>query len=1663
VADDGVLDIAATNNGAQIQTLSGSGTVLLGGQTLTLTNAGATSTGAEFAGTIAGSGGMVVAGGTEQLSGANTYTGATSINAGATLALAGQGNIASSSGVADNGVFNIAATNAGAHIQSLSGSGSVLLGAQTLTLTNAAGAFAGTVSGSGAVTVSGGVQQFSGANAYAGATTIGTGGTLALAGSGSIATSGGVADDGVFNIAATDHGAAIRTLSGSGSVVLGCKDLTLTHASGSFAGTIDGGCGGVNVAGGTEVLSGANRYTGATTIGADAALALSGSGSIALSSGVADNGSLSIAAAGNGVQIKSLSGSGSVILGGQTLTLTNANGVFAGSINGSGGLALTGGVETLTGNTSHTGATTIGHGGTLALAGTASIASSSGVVADGTLDIAGMSGQAAVKTLSGSGSVILGGQSLTLTAASGNFSGAISGAGGLAIASGTETLSGTNTYSGDTGIGHGATLALAGAGSIASSRVVDNGTLDISAARGGAAIKSLTGGGDVLLGANTLTLSAAGDSFGGRMSGAGGLSVTGGTETLTADQGYTGATDVADGATLLLAGSGAIAASSAVTVDGNLGIGATTDGASIKSLSGSGQVDLGARTLALTQANGNFAGTISGAGGLNVDGGTETLSGVNAYTGGTAIATGATLALAGQGSIAASSVVDNAGTFDIAATNDGATLHNLTGAGDVYLGGKTLTLSGASGVLAGSIHGAGGGLTVSGGNVTLTGNDDYSGATTIAGGATVALAGSGSIAASTVADAGTLDLAGAGGNVSIRSLSGAGLVKLGANSLTLSKADGQFGGVISGNGGLNVNDGSFTLAGNNSYTGKTSVNNAMLTISSMLNLGTGQSALELNNATLHTTASMNGDRAITLTNQGTLDVDAGTTLAQTGTVSGSGTLVKQGSGLLTMNGTLANNGGLKVAQGTLALSGVNSYTGDTTVSSGAHLLIDSDASLGAASGKLNFDGGTVQTSASLDSARAVTVSAQDGHLDTAGADSVVTLNGNLGGAGRLYKDGAGTLVLAGDNAGGNGALNQPGDGWTGGLTVNDGIVKVTNSYGLGWGSVMTFNSGTIYATVDILTGQAIHMGRDISINTDSGTTTTLSGVLTSSDVGDGCFTKTGTGTLNVTGTATIDATCVAQGKLLANGSYTSNVTVAPGATLGGSGRIRGDVMVRGILSPGNSPGMLTADATVTMATGSRYKEDIGGDKQASASSPIGATGYYSYLHVTGSKQFVIQPGSTLAPTLKDLYSVNESGYGSAPVAPAMGQTYRIITADGGIVGRFDTVTQPDGLDGLRMAAFYDYGGNNSIELKVLPASYKTWFKDGNGNGRSVAAALDRIVDLDQSGKASTLQDQLLYRTASYDADKLGVLVKDLPGEVHGALAAAAPQAGWNLQRSVLKRDAKDDGRALWIDIGANHGDWRGDRTASGFDTDTVQITVGGDLLHTRDARLGVGASRANTNLSAGAASGTLHQNKVFVYGEAATAGLVFDGIGSVGRDKVDSNRSDPFEQAFLLRGHAGGNSAMLGAGVRAPLEVNGTKVEPFARVTVQKAERDAYAESPDGLGALALDRYAATGTRIVAGLSADSRNTDPLRASTWRFNLGAGVDAGALARPTLGASLARTGTVIAGPESGRVFVQGGVSGSLQMKKGAYLYYGLTGEARSGYTQLGGNGGVRVVF
>jgi autotransporter-associated beta strand protein len=231
----------------------GANNVLLGSATLTT---GGTNSDSGFAGAITGTGAIIKIGtGKFTLNGTNTYSGGTVISAG-TLQLGFGGTTGSIIGnVTDNANFAINRSDAFT--------------------------FSGVISGTGAFQQLGtGTTTLTAIESYGGLTTIAAG-RLALSSAGNITSSSGVLADGAFDISGVSGaGTSIRNLSGSGSVALGVKTLTLTNASGDFAGAI-GGTGGFTLAAGKETLSGLSTYTGATNINAGT---LSVNGSIASSS-----------------------------------------------------------------------------------------------------------------------------------------------------------------------------------------------------------------------------------------------------------------------------------------------------------------------------------------------------------------------------------------------------------------------------------------------------------------------------------------------------------------------------------------------------------------------------------------------------------------------------------------------------------------------------------------------------------------------------------------------------------------------------------------------------------------------------------------------------------------------------------------------------------------------------------------------------------------------------------------------------------------------------------------------------------------------------------------------------------------------------------------------------------------------------------------------------------------------------------------------------------------------------------------------------------------------------------------------------------------------------------------------------------------------------------
>ena len=249
----------------------------------------------------------------------------------------------------------------------------------------------------------------------------------------------------------------------------------------------------------------------------------------------------------------------------------------------------------------------------------------------------------------------------------------------------------------------------------------------------------------------------------------------------------------------------------------------------------------------------------------------------------------------------------------------------------------------------------------------------------------------------------------------------------------------------------------------------------------------------------------------------------------------------------------------------------------------------------------------------------------------------------------LIKVGAGTMVLSASNT------------YTGNTTINGGVLELTATgklYNGGWNNsaVVTVNAGGTwrmpdysyagvgqladYAQTRVISGGTIEVtggtqnsGQDFTVDADGGTfryspantadvltlrgnnnsDITLNGSLTFDTVGNitvddpadansgiiagtGSLIKTGSGTLTLNAANTYTgATTVAAGTLVVDGSIASSslTTVNAGATLMGSGTV-GATTVNGTLAPGNSIDTLIINGDLVLAGTSDFEIDPNG-------------------------------------------------------------------------------------------------------------------------------------------------------------------------------------------------------------------------------------------------------------------------------------------------------------------------------------------------------------------------------------------------------------------------------------------------------------------------------------
>ncbi|MFA7234648.1 MAG: autotransporter-associated beta strand repeat-containing protein, partial [Terrimicrobiaceae bacterium] len=200
------------------------------------------------------------------LTGANDYSGGTTVNAG-TLAVSGAGTLGSTAGfvTVNGGILNLGGSTFTASAFSLNG-GSVQNGSISSTSGtdfSQGGSSNTNIEGSGGVTVGGGATvTLSGNNTYSGETQVD--GTLIAGSSTALSANSAYTVNSGATLNLNGNDSAIGGLNGSGSVVTGSADLGV--GSGSFSGNISSSGQLDKTSSGTLILSGSSNTLGSALV-----------------------------------------------------------------------------------------------------------------------------------------------------------------------------------------------------------------------------------------------------------------------------------------------------------------------------------------------------------------------------------------------------------------------------------------------------------------------------------------------------------------------------------------------------------------------------------------------------------------------------------------------------------------------------------------------------------------------------------------------------------------------------------------------------------------------------------------------------------------------------------------------------------------------------------------------------------------------------------------------------------------------------------------------------------------------------------------------------------------------------------------------------------------------------------------------------------------------------------------------------------------------------------------------------------------------------------------------------------------------------------------------------------------------------------------------------
>ena len=320
---------------------------------------------------------------------------------------------------------------------------------------------------------------------------------------------------------------------------------------------------------------------------------------------------------------------------------------------------------------------------------------------------------------------------------------------------------------------------------------------------------------------------------------------------------------------------------------------------------------------------------------------------------------------------------------------------------------------------------------------------------------------------------------------------------------------------------------------------------------------------------------------------------------------------------------------------------------------------------------------------------------------------------------------------------------------------------------------------TIYGWGLLNVGKALRgpaqFASTFSVDTKGG-----SGTFANDISGPGRLVKRGEGRLELTGANSYaGGTAILGGTLALNGSLASSVTVERDGALRGTGRIDASLASFGTVRPGNSPGTLTVTGPIGFSTTSRLVFDIDG-----TGTGAGAGNYARLIGLGASAS--VTAGGRLAPVLRGI-----DGAAGNSFTPALGQSFAVLVAGGGLSGSFSGLDQPS--DGLpRFTRFDALYRPDALDLVVTPASYAGLSALGlpqNGNARAVGSAIDAARPAAGTRPDSTQRELFdpLYTTTP---TSLAATIGSLSGQSY-ADAMKAQLGGSRLLAGAIDRRLAD--------------------------------------------------------------------------------------------------------------------------------------------------------------------------------------------------------------------------------------------------------------------------------